>query len=483
MKAVIMNKKIFLTLSLVLFAWIISNAQTYLISDEGTVSTCTGTLYDSGENGDYSNSEDYTIIICSDNSAPLILDFTTFYTESSDHLTIYDGPNTSSTIIINNASGTTLQGETITSSGNCLTLVWDSDYSVVYGGFAANISCALPCQDFNVNVGTVTPAITNLDSMWIDICVGESIDFNVVGDYPNNNTEYLQSDATTDFYWEVYDGDSNDLTHGIGMTNFGYSFDEEGGYILTITAIDNNGCANQNYLQIRIRVSISPIFTGVNIVQDTICVGQEVTLDGYGYVTPIQWSIPVQTEAADTAFLPDGSGIEYTSEITYQIFESGQTLDDVSDLYAICANMEHSYLGDLTVWIECPDGSTMELFDTYGGSGGSVFLGEPVDNDSDLTPGVGYDYCWVQGASDTFEDFLSGTVPTQTFTDASGTTYTNHSYMPTSDYAPEGDWSDLQGCPLNGTWAIHVLDNIGIDNGYIFYWQLYLNPDLIPDDL
>jgi len=53
-----------------------SFGQTYLISTGGTISTCSGTLYDSGgASGDYSPGEDYTITLCSDNGSAIRVDF------------------------------------------------------------------------------------------------------------------------------------------------------------------------------------------------------------------------------------------------------------------------------------------------------------------------------------------------------------------------------------------------------------------------
>ena len=46
------------------------------------------------------------------------------------------------------------------------------------------------------------------------------------------------------------------------------------------------------------------------------------------------------------------------------------------------------------------------------------------------------------------------------------------------EYTPEGDLCDLVGCPLNGTWTISILDNLAIDNGYIFEWGLNFNPHI-----
>ena len=131
-------------------------SQQYLISQGGTINTCSGTLYDSGgPNGNYGTSENYTITICSNiPGGALSLEFTQFNFESPtwDNLTIYDGPNTASNVLINQAGSTALQGVTITATGECLTLRMVTDNSGTYAGFAATISCNFPCQDFSIDL-------------------------------------------------------------------------------------------------------------------------------------------------------------------------------------------------------------------------------------------------------------------------------------------------------------------------------------------
>ena len=112
--------KILLVWMFIFFA-ISSYGQTYLISSGGTINTCSGTLYDSGgPTGNYSNNENYTITICSNMpGAILSLEFTQFTFESPtwDHLSIFDGPNTSATELINNAGNSTPSGQIIVASG------------------------------------------------------------------------------------------------------------------------------------------------------------------------------------------------------------------------------------------------------------------------------------------------------------------------------------------------------------------------------
>ncbi len=135
------------TLSVIfIFLTITTQAQVYLLNSETngtTISTCSGTLYDSGgEMGSYQSNENYTITICSvDPNSNISLQFNEFTIENPfDFLFVYDGPSTSSPFISEN-SGSTLSGQSIISSGNCLTIKFTSDGSANYNGFAAEISC------------------------------------------------------------------------------------------------------------------------------------------------------------------------------------------------------------------------------------------------------------------------------------------------------------------------------------------------------
>jgi len=173
--------KIFI-ISIFLLIGTISFGQQYLISQGGTINTCTGTLYDSGgPTGNYGTYENYTITICSNiPGGALSLEFTQFNFESPtwDNLTIFDGPSTTSPQLIAPAGNNTLQGVTVTATGECLTLRMVTDGSVTYAGFAAVISCSFPCQDFSIDLVSTTPPLSPpLDSLWINVCQNTSGSF------------------------------------------------------------------------------------------------------------------------------------------------------------------------------------------------------------------------------------------------------------------------------------------------------------------
>jgi uncharacterized repeat protein (TIGR01451 family) len=161
-------------------------------------------------------------------------------------------------------------------------------------------------------------------------------------------------------------------------------------------------------------------------------------------------------EFYDTVPLPDGSGVSYHAPIEVNGYNENETIDTLTDILSLCANMEHSYLGDLVIELHCPNGQYTTL-QAQGGAG--TFLGEPIDNgyvDSNSVAGVGYDYCWSSDTS------------LQTLTEASGGVIV----LPSGTYAPYESFSNLFGCPLNGTWKLIISDNWSSDDGYLFSWSI-----------
>src|SRR5690606_39403361 len=43
------------------------------------------------------------------------------------------------------------------------------------------------------------------------------------------------------------------------------------------------------------------------------------------------------------------------------------------------------------------------------------------------------------------------------------------------------DFDDFIGSPINGTWTLEIHDQAAIDNGYIFWWSMELDPALLSD--
>jgi hypothetical protein len=121
------------------------SAQNYNMTNNQTVTTCSGNFYDSGgSGGNYSNNQNRTMTFCSGSAQCISFSFNTFNTQNnSDFLFAYDGA-TSGGVLIGAFTGTTLPAN-ITSSSGCITFVFTSDGSTTRAGWAATISCTTDC--------------------------------------------------------------------------------------------------------------------------------------------------------------------------------------------------------------------------------------------------------------------------------------------------------------------------------------------------
>lgn len=172
--------------------------------------------------------------------------------------------------------------------------------------------------------------------------------------------------------------------------------------------------------------------------------------------------------------LPDGIDGDITHATPYETsiditgFATGQHLDDISKLLGVCVTMEHSYLRDLQIEADSPDGTTVMLQLFQGQSGGGVFMGIPDDFDGDIpNPGTGWEYCWTPIATNLpFIDYCNMNPVTT---------------LPAGDYQASGGFTPWQGATLNGQWTIRVYDLWPIDNGFIFDWTIKFDPSLVTD--
>jgi len=120
------------------------------VIENATVTTCNGVFYDSGSGSSYGNNEDYVMTFLPDVSTGKIkCDFQSFDIENHancdyDWLKIYDGENTSTTLL-GTYCGTTSPGIIeATSASGALTFEFHSDSSQTRDGWEALISCNNP---------------------------------------------------------------------------------------------------------------------------------------------------------------------------------------------------------------------------------------------------------------------------------------------------------------------------------------------------
>lgn len=167
----------------------------------------------------------------------------------------------------------------------------------------------------------------------------------------------------------------------------------------------------------------------------------------------------------EPALLPDGDGAEY--EIPFMVSGMGQTVGEAGGLTRICFVMEHSYLGDLDIWISCPNGSTANLHE-YSTTDDvqRQLLGQGDQNTDTADPGGLY--CWNIGAARTMadhvEEFAVGA----------------NQMMPTIDYLPEQSLSRFDTCQIAGEWLLHVRDNLANDNGSVYSAFVDFGTNLAP---
>lgn len=450
---------------------------TFTVSDYNTVS-------DDAGGGPYTDT-DYTMTLCPDTPGDVVqLTFSAFALQTSpnannsDYLSVFDGDDTSAPSL-GDYTGSSIQGLQITgtvfNTTGCLTLVFSSNGqpNAASPGFEAQILCTTPCANPTAASEILNPSPDDPAIQTVSVCMDTPITF---GD---NGSAAAAGFALAEWIWNFDDGT---VVTNTGPGSVSHSFSEPGEYIITLTVEDNNlnelgnGCQSLNILPLQVLVSTYPTFSGMTDLET--CLGETVigavevgdpdalpggdTEIGGGASGTTWTALPPQVVAGET-YLADGAGFSYSTSLVFDFFEADQTLENCDDLLSIFVNMEHSYMGDLGLFITCPDGTMVNLVEWGTNGGGGTFLGEAIDNEN-TEPGVGYDYFWDPDAT-------NGTW---------GENATGIDILPTGSYEAAGDLCDLVGCPLNGEWSFTVTDNLAIDNGYIFYWGIAFNPELYP---
>ena len=430
-------------------------SQNYLLNgttNGTTVSGCSGNFYDNGgaglnAAGSYANNANWTITFCPSAAGSKVnLLFTDFDVENGwDFMYIYDGANTSAPSLGVYSGAVTPIGNvqaTATNTSGCITIRFTSDGSFTYGGWRAVISCVTPCETINSVFNGSTPAAGA--GGIIRVCQGASVTFNGSGTFSSGSS----TGAT--YSWNF----NNGLT-GSGQTAT-TTYTAPGVYVVNLN-INKAGCINYNKINQIVHVSTTPSFSATTTSTNSICLGQSATL--IGSVTPTPFVTNCTPPIAGVTPLPDGIGVSYQTCITVDCFGSSQIVNSATDIANICINMEHSYLGDLQMEIVCPNGQTVPL-KTYAQGGGGTYLGNALD-DGTTNPGTGANYCFS----------MSGTAllvngPTVISGNPAGASIAAGTYSPASSFA------GLVGCPLNGGWCIKITDNLAIDNGTIFSWDV-----------
>lgn len=426
----------------------------------------------------------------------------TFNIDPTDTLYIYDGPSIASPLLGAYNSGTNPVGFFVQASfqnnpSGCLTVRFRSNGSNEGTGWDANVACGNPQQPFFPHMhayvnGTGPDALNPADTGYVDICFEDSILFVADPDFPYAfevaNTGYSQTPNNCAYQWTI---------GGVGQFNndsVWFTPPARAGYFVDLRVTDIFPQIKR--ITAKVRVSQLPDFTGTGPFQDTVCLGQNTILIG-GVTTQDTVGVDIPFGEfeiggifAGLTFLPDGSGVQYQTNIAISGFDDTTTITSAGDFDQLCIDIEHSYIGDLEIALTCPNGTTVSLMNAYnqtpfgwnelvvGGCGNGIgtFLGNDTNLDGGAPGSPVWSYCFSPTQA------TLGTICTE---NAAGNWVTNSygfpSMNPNGVYLPDGNFNDFIGCPVNGNWTITVQDNQGIDDGYIFQWGIYFNANLYPD--
>lgn len=259
---------------------------------------------------------------------------------------------------------------------------------------------------------------------------------------------------------------------------------------------------------------------GQSIVQmnmpGDICVSRPTTVTiGYNDTnTAVIFTAQATLGHSERIFLPDGRscapyGCAYRSPVVFDAFAQNARITSVNDIQYVRLNIEHSYIGDIYIGLECPNGSTVSLMNWSGGgssdctgsvpsdargwSGSTVGTGSYFGNahDGEGSPacdstadgneaGTGWNYCWSENTVSNYQYAAGDGLIYRSGNSTNYSIDSSNVAAGTNFYHPNHSFNNLIGCPLNGEWAIVVVDAWSGDNGYVFDWELSLNSALVP---
>ena len=299
-----------------------------------------------------------------------------------------------------------------------------------------------------------------------------------------------------------------------GATTQSITVQNVGVYRVTVT--DSQGC------RVIATHTISPIEDFIESIQiPKMCAGEDYLIKGsYHAGSEIEmFHLQCTLSIAHTAVPPAGvhcalPGCSSRPTPTSTDYSENAEVESVDDIYYVKINMEHSFIGDIYINITCPNGQKADIM-RWSGSGstecssqipqssrnwqtgtnasGGTFFGEAYDygatdkcdrNDPSNAPGIGWNYCWSNNTSEGYVYAADGGLVYRSANVHYNASVSN-SVVDSSNvaagiqfYHPDESFESLIGCPLNGDWYIQVMDGWGIDNGYVFSWELALTDEL-----
>ena len=262
-------------------------------------------------------------------------------------------------------------------------------------------------------------------------------------------------------------------------------------------------------------------------VRDTITFGTLSTDD-------IVVTSPTSSRAyTKKVMLPDAVecpeyGCSFQSQVEFNSFPDTAVMHSLNDIKYLRINMEHSRVGDLYIKLTCPSGKKSDIIH-YGGSTESecannipsmswgwsdrrgvanmdkgTYMGIPINRSNtaqpcspsarDNEPGKGWNYCWSNNTNSGYryvrarshddgilyrEGHAHRIDPNRVGNSIDASNVLEYSNF----YHPEESFNALKGCPLNGNWTLEIVDGTSGNNGYVFEWELALDPVRLPSGI
>ena len=316
-----------------------------------------------------------------------------------------------------------------------------------------------------------------------------------------NDTITLTADHADGYLWST------------GATTQSIEVWQPGYYSLVVYT--NGGCTDT------LMIGVSNVELDIDVdVPTYLCPGESTNVHvGLSSEANVHVNTLDQATLSDPTriFLPDGvdcdptsdHGCSYRSELEFNGFGNYQLMTDANDIRYVMLNIEHSYIGDIYINITCPNGQNADIL-RFSGSGYSsctshigmehrgwaegnncqhCYFGQPYDFEDNNFPcdstrsgnvaGTGWRYCW-SNSSDAGYTYAAGDgiiYRSDNLVSYGSSFDSSNVAAGTNFYHPDQSLQSLVGCPMNGTWYIEVIDGWGVDNGYIFGWELALNPN------
>ena len=325
--------------------------------------------------------EEYSITFCPNAGENLSVQFTLFDFNSDDTLYIIDGQDpyffddyinvVNILTYFNGSVEFGIPGEhpnynTLYTAGGplndgtgCLTFVAQSD---LFGNnFSAQITCATSCPDITASLSLEEPFNFVDDTLYI--CSDDIVPFVADAVYTADG-----SSGAFEYYWNFGDGSPE-----IQQSQPEYSYDSSGIYYMQMWAQDGNCASNVVRKIIKVSSGQGITFDDLN-TPDTICIQDTVAIDATSKAAGELVIVEIPTPSSEEEWLPEAT-TTVTKTIDYSaVFPPGAKVTSADDIKSIFVGLEHSYMGLISVEVECPEPSNASVI-LHNSSGSGIVNG------------------------------------------------------------------------------------------------------------